>query len=73
MKMPGELKTFLQDTLGDSYCLEPLLSKLEELGVETSEDLKYIEVADLSNVLKPVQCRKFVQAVAAQHQTNSGM
>lgn len=63
--MPGEeLNTFLQKTLGDNNNnLPQLVGKLEELGVETIEDLKFLEVADLSDVLKPVQCRKFIQAI----------
>lgn len=35
---------------------------LQTLGVETTEDLRFIQEADLLSVLRPIQARKLVAA-----------
>jgi len=41
--------------------LKKLLEILEELGVETIEDLQYVEPSELTPTLKIVQSRKLVK------------
>lgn len=36
------------------------MDTLKLLGVETSEDLKFIEEADLHTVLRPIQARELI-------------
>ncbi len=42
--------------------LEIVLEALQSLGVETSEDLQFINESDLDSVLRPVQARKLLAA-----------
>ena len=41
--------------------LSDVLSKLQECGCESLEDLQFIQESDLCPPLKPVQCRKLLQ------------
>ena len=50
----------LPDLPGSS--LEILEETLQSLGVETTEDLSFIQEADLLAVLRPIQARKLVAA-----------
>ena len=49
---------------------EPLLRavavKLVESGVETTDDLQFVEGKDLDTLLKPIQYRKLMHAWAAK-------
>ena len=52
--------------LGATYA--PLQEELEELGVETVEDLKELEAEDIDRLaakLKKVQAKKFAKKMAA--------
>ncbi|MEQ2301167.1 hypothetical protein AMECASPLE_033142 [Ameca splendens] len=42
--------------------LEIVLEALHSLGVETSDDLQFINETDLDSVLRPVQARKLLAA-----------
>ena len=42
--------------------LETVSRKLVESGVDTLEDLKFVEEEDLVDLLKPIQCRKILHA-----------
>ncbi|CAI9733695.1 Hypothetical predicted protein [Octopus vulgaris] len=41
--------------------VKTLAKTLRDIGVETLEDLQYVEASDLSSVLKPIQIRKLLQ------------
>ncbi|XP_064477903.1 uncharacterized protein LOC135391542 isoform X1 [Ornithodoros turicata] len=40
-----------------------VLAKLKEIGVQTGEDLRFLEEPDLRGVLKPIQIRRFLSTV----------
>ncbi len=43
--------------------LQAVTSKLvNEIGVNQEQDLKYVREADLATVLKPIQCRRLIEA-----------
>ncbi|KAF3851929.1 hypothetical protein F7725_005284 [Dissostichus mawsoni] len=42
-----------------------VLEALREMGVDTLEDLKYVNEADLKNVMRPIDARKRIASVKA--------
>ncbi|KAJ8351967.1 hypothetical protein SKAU_G00234430 [Synaphobranchus kaupii] len=43
-----------------------LLEKLISCGVESKEDLQYVREEDISELLRPIQCRKILSAWKAR-------
>ena len=63
------LKEYLQNVLTGLTNLDEVLDQLGKLGVESMDDLKYVEPEkDLSSVLNIIQCRK----LASRLKENSG-
>lgn len=66
--MSGSKKTFLRTAVNEVLPDLPEMSKdileehLQSLGVDTDEDLQFIEEADLLTVLRPIQARKVLAA-----------
>ncbi|XP_030214970.1 uncharacterized protein LOC115545705 [Gadus morhua] len=59
--------------------LQTLLNKLLDIGVESEEDLRFVRMVDLHDILTPLQCRKLLRtwrvegeyvAITAADQTN---
>ncbi len=54
------LSDFIYSVLPNSSSNDLLLEALQTLGVETVEDLKYVQEADLVNTLRPIEARKLI-------------
>lgn len=67
--MTDSERTFLRTTITKilpdlpELTINILEETLQSLGVETSDDFKFIEEADLLSVLRPVQARKVLAAL----------
>lgn len=46
--------------------LQPILDALKDLGVETVDDLKLVQIDDLAGVLKPIQARKLLAYIKSK-------
>ena len=42
--------------------MTPLMKKLEDVGVENPDDLKFVQPHDMGTLLKPIQVRKLLQS-----------
>ncbi|KAG9276085.1 hypothetical protein AMEX_G8349 [Astyanax mexicanus] len=60
-----DLAGFIGCVLPNSSANDLVLEALQTLGVESIEDLNYIQEADLVNVLRPVEARKLIARVKA--------
>ncbi|KAK1885837.1 putative phosphatase YxeH [Dissostichus eleginoides] len=56
---------FISSVLPNSSTNELVLEALREMGVDTLEDLKYVNEADLKNVMRPIDARKLMASVKA--------
>lgn len=65
MDEDSDLADFIGSVLPNSSANELVLEALQTLGVETLEDLKYVQEADLVNVLRPIEARKLIARVKA--------
>lgn len=45
-----------------SDLVESVISTLEMIGVSCVEDLGFVRTEDLEGILKPIQCRRLIQA-----------
>ena len=61
----SDLAGFICSVLPNSSANELVSEALQTLGVETLEDLKYVQEADLDNVLMLVEARKLIAHVKA--------
>ncbi|KAM9501371.1 uncharacterized protein Hap1MRO34_010529 isoform 1-T2 [Clarias gariepinus] len=61
----SELADFIGSVLPNSSSKDLMLETLQSLGVETLEDLKYVQERDLVNVLRPIEARKFIGRINA--------
>ncbi|KAF7641669.1 hypothetical protein LDENG_00275130 [Lucifuga dentata] len=59
------LAGFIGSVLPNSSTNELVFEALQTLGVETLEDLKYVQEADLVNVLRPAKARKVIARIKA--------
>ncbi|GAB1604998.1 uncharacterized protein LOC115220330 [Argonauta hians] len=65
--MTSECLDALEECISKALPTQPipgvktLAKTLRDIGVETLEDLQYVEASDLSAVLKPIQIRKLLQ------------
>lgn len=46
-------------------CCKKLLEKLDDIGVETVDDLSIVQERDLTGILKPIQIRKLLTSWAS--------
>ncbi|KAG9272594.1 hypothetical protein AMEX_G8348 [Astyanax mexicanus] len=65
-----DLAGFIGCVLPNSSANDLVLEALQTLGVESIEDLNYIQEADLVNVLRPVEARKLIARVKALSEKN---
>ncbi|XP_029914331.1 uncharacterized protein LOC115364059 [Myripristis murdjan] len=63
--MDDDLAGFVQSVLPNSSTIELVLEALQTLGVETLDDLKYVQEQDLVNVLRPIEARKMIEHIKA--------
>ena len=42
--------------------MTPLMKKLQDVGVENPDDLKFVQPEDITTLLKPIQVRKLLQS-----------
>ncbi|XP_056335164.1 uncharacterized protein LOC130246305 [Danio aesculapii] len=60
-----DLANFVGFALQNSSSKDLVLEALQNLGVGTLEDLKYVQEPDLVNVLRPIEVRKFLARIKA--------
>ena len=66
MKVEAQAETDVAELLGAAYA--PLQTDLEELGVESVDDLEELEADDIERLaakLKKIQAKKFTKTIAA--------
>lgn len=69
----SELKHFVDQMFKDSDVNhEAVFLKLQDLGVNSVNDLTFLEEPDLKDVLKPIQIRKFLKNVQEQKKEETG-
>ncbi|KAK7899251.1 hypothetical protein WMY93_020104 [Mugilogobius chulae] len=74
-KMSDSEQTFLEDAVSEVLPELPaatksiLIEHLQSIGVETYDDLQFIEEADLMTALRPVQARKLLSIWKRKYQT----
>ncbi|KAI4794622.1 hypothetical protein KUCAC02_031951 [Chaenocephalus aceratus] len=56
---------FISSVLPKSSTNELVLEALRNMGVGKVEDLKYVNEADLKNVMRPIDARKLIASVKA--------
>ncbi|KAK5930544.1 hypothetical protein CgunFtcFv8_026770 [Champsocephalus gunnari] len=56
---------FISSVLPNSSTNELVLEALQQMGVDTLEDLKYLIEANLKNVMRPIDARKLIASVKA--------
>ncbi|XP_027869633.1 uncharacterized protein LOC114142520 isoform X2 [Xiphophorus couchianus] len=54
-----------------SDLVESVISTLEMIGVSCVEDLGFVRTEDLEGILKPIQCRRLIQAFSTELQADS--
>ncbi|XP_051261868.1 uncharacterized protein LOC127366708 isoform X2 [Dicentrarchus labrax] len=60
-KAMDDIATLIKEALpmrNTPATLQPILDVLQDLGVDTVEDLKFVQIDDLAGVLKPIQATK---------------
>jgi hypothetical protein len=57
------VKLVLQNISED--CCKKLMEKLDDIGVETVDDLSIVQEGDLTGILKPIQIRKLLASWAS--------
>ncbi|XP_035985347.1 uncharacterized protein LOC105924547 isoform X3 [Fundulus heteroclitus] len=60
MDTESPLLSFIKSSLPKMRDPEPLLQRLQDLGVEDLEDLSYVQESDLLSVLRPIEARKLL-------------
>ena len=60
MDTESPLLSFIKTSLPKMRDPEPLLERLQGLGVEDLEDLTYLQESDLLSVLRPIEARKLL-------------
>ena len=60
MDTESPLLAFIKTSLPKMRDPEPLLERLQGLGVEDLEDLTYLQESDLLSVLRPIEARKLL-------------
>ncbi|XP_060924476.1 uncharacterized protein LOC132998747 isoform X2 [Limanda limanda] len=60
MDTESPLLSFIKTSLPKLRDPEPLLERLQELGVEDLQDLSYLQESDLLSVLRPIEVRKLL-------------
>ncbi|RXN39300.1 Interferon-induced 44 [Labeo rohita] len=60
-----DLAEFIGSVLPNSSSRDLVLETLQSLGVETLEDLKYVQEPDLVNILRPIEARKLIARINA--------
>ncbi|XP_028831045.1 uncharacterized protein LOC114787569 isoform X3 [Denticeps clupeoides] len=60
------LAAFTQSILPNLTSQQSLINALKGLGVETLDDLKYVQDTDLSDVLRPIEARKLISRLKVQ-------
>ncbi|RXN33042.1 hypothetical protein ROHU_004411 [Labeo rohita] len=66
-----DLAEFIGSVLPNSSSRDLVLETLQSLGVETLEDLKYVQEPDLVNILRPIEARKLIARINALCADNS--
>lgn len=61
---------FIISVLPSLTSQQSLIGTLKDLGVEKLEDLKYVQEADLSEVLRPIEARKLISGFRGIHIAN---
>lgn len=61
----GVLGSFISSVLPNLSEHQQVVEALSALGVETLDDMKYIQEADLLGVLKPIEARKIMAHIKA--------
>uniref|UniRef100_A0AAY4BNW9 Uncharacterized protein n=1 Tax=Denticeps clupeoides TaxID=299321 RepID=A0AAY4BNW9_9TELE len=61
------LAAFTQSILPNLTSQQSLINALKGLGVETLDDLKYVQDTDLSDVLRPIEARKLISRLKGIH------
>ncbi|XP_056613132.1 uncharacterized protein LOC130437768 [Triplophysa dalaica] len=65
------LSDLIYSVLPNSSSNDLLLEALQTLGVETVEDLKYVQEADLVNTIRPIEARKLIARFKAFSEKNA--
>ncbi|CAB1435666.1 unnamed protein product [Pleuronectes platessa] len=60
MDTESPLLSFIKSSLPKLRDPEPLLERLQDLGVEDLKDLRYLQESDLLSVLRPIEVRKLL-------------
>ena len=50
--------------------LQSIMDVLQDVGVETVDDMKLIQINDLAGVLRPIQTRKLIAHVKSKSRLN---
>lgn len=50
--------------------LQPFMDVLQDVGVETVDDMKLIQIDDLAGMLRPIQARKLIAHVKSKSRLN---
>lgn len=61
------LASYIRSVLPSITSQQSLVVTLKDLGVETLEDLKYVQEADLSDILRPAEARKLISRFNGIH------
>lgn len=56
---------FIDSVLPNSSTNDLLLKALQSLGVETVDNLNYVQEADLANIVRPIEARKMIARIKA--------
>ena len=66
--MPFDMKEAVRQVLPSlsEELLDGVVKKMIEDGVDLVTDLQFVQEADLSGLLRPIQCRKLLQAWKAK-------
>lgn len=55
-----DIATLIKKALPACSTLQPILAVLQNLAVETADDMKFVQKDDLAEMLKPIQVRKLL-------------
>lgn len=58
-----DIATLIKKAIPACSTLQPFLAVLQNLAVETVDDMKFVQKDDLAGVLKPIQARKLLAHV----------
>jgi len=71
MASADDIRAVLPNISEDS--IAQILTRLADIGVESSQDLQHVTEEDLSAVMRPIQARKLLAAWSQPDQSQTGM